>query len=215
MGPGLHLAPHASLKRMSSASPVRRLRRGWAWLAVAALAAASPASAAPQPAQLTATFKDRDAPRTGAKDKASRCTVDFVEIVDERRSPEMVGVIERRAVRAPTDVQAWMRAVLGGLAARGVEARFDATPAPGTPSARFTLQTAWIQSTVVTYSASVVVRLQAEGGAGGAIDKSYRGRVARTAYWSGGTATLQSAVDGAFADALDAMAVDLKAMCGG
>ncbi|MGZ8284510.1 MAG: hypothetical protein ACXW27_16430 [Allosphingosinicella sp.] len=162
---------------------------------------------------MTATFKDRDAPTPGTKGKAPACTVNFAEIVDERRSPELVGVIERRAVRAPADVQAWMRAVLGGLAARGVTAQFGAAGAPGTRSARFILQTAWIQSTVVTYSASVVVRLQAEGAAGSAIDRSYRGRVARTAYWSGGTGTLQSAVDGAFADALDSMAVDLKTLC--
>jgi hypothetical protein len=162
---------------------------------------------------LTATFNDRDGPKGEAKGKAPGCTINFAEIVDERRSPELVGVIERRAVRAPTDVQAWMRAVLGGFVARGVNVQFAAAPAPGTRSARFILQTAWIQSTVVTYSASVVVRLQAEGVAGSAIDRSYRGRVARTAYWSGGTGTLQSAVDGAFADALDEMAVDLKTLC--
>lgn len=194
---------------------MRRLRRGCTGFLLVGFAAAATAFAAPKPAQLTATFKDRDAPSGEAKGKSSGCTVNFAEIVDERRSPEMVGVIERRAVRAPTDVQAWMRAVLGGLKARGVDAQFGAAPAPGTRSARFTLQTAWIQSTVVTYSASVVVRLQVEGAAGSAIDRSYRGRVARTAYWSGGTGTLQSAVDGAFADALDSMAVDLKAMCGG
>lgn len=173
----------------------------------------SPASAAPKPAQLTPTFKDRDVARADARGIPSGCAIHFAEIVDERRSPEMIGVIERRAVRAPADVQAWMRAVLGGLKARGVDARFDSAAGPGLPSARFTLQTAWIQSTVVTYSASIVVRLQAQGAAGSAIDKSYRGRVARTAYWSGGTDTLQSAVDGAFADALNAMAADLKAMC--
>ena len=185
-------------------------RRACVSLAAAALAA-SPGVAAPKPAQLTPTFKDRDAPAAGTKAKTPACTVNF-EIVDERRSPDMVGVIERRAVRAPADVQAWMRAVLGGLTGRGVDVRFAAAE-PGTRSARFTLQTAWIQSTVVTYSASVVVRLQAQGPAGSAVDRSYRGRVARTAYWSGGTGTLQSAVDGAFADALDEMAVDLKTLC--
>jgi len=188
--------------------PRPKLRRGCVALAVVTLAA-SAASAAPKPAQLTATFDERDPP----KEKASGCRVNF-EIVDGRRSPDLVGVIDRRAIRAPADVQAWMRAVLGGLAARGVDVQFAAA-APGTKSARFTLQTAWIQSTVSTYSASVVVRLQAEGAAGAAVDRSYRGRVARTAYWSGGTGTLQSAVDGAFADALDEMAVDLKTLCAG
>lgn len=198
---------------MRPPKPTGWLRRACASLVVLGLAAASPASAAPKPAQLTPTFKDRDASRADARRTPFGCTIHFAEIVDGRRSPEMVGVIERRAVRAPTDVQAWMRAVLGGLAARGVNPRFDAAAAPGVPSARFTLQTAWIQSTVVTYSASVVVRLRVEGAAGSAIDRSYRGRVARTAYWSGGVDTLQSAVDGAFADALNKMAVDLKSLC--
>ncbi|HYD37184.1 MAG TPA: hypothetical protein VEA60_06195, partial [Allosphingosinicella sp.] len=192
---------------MRRPGPARRRRSAGLSLAIVGLAAAAPALAAPKPAQLTATFNDRDGPKGKVGEQASGCTVNFAEIVDERRSPEMVGVIERRAVRAPADVQAWMRAVLGGLPARGVDVSFDAAPAPGAKPARFTLQTAWIQSTVVTYSASVVVRLQAEGAA----ERSYRGRVARTAYWSGGTGTLQSAVDGAFADALDEMAVDLKA----
>ena len=197
---------------MRSPNPIRRLRRGCVWLLVANFAAACPALAAPKPAQLTATFKDRDAPMA-ARGTPSRCTVNFAEIVDERRSPETLGVVERRAVRAPTDVQAWMRAVLGGLTARGVNVQFDAPAAPGARSARFTLQTAWIQSTPVTYSASVVVRLQVEGSADSAIDRSYRGRVARTTYWSGGVGTLQSAVDGAFADALDLIAEDLKILC--
>jgi len=183
-------------------------------MTAAGIAAAAPAIAAPQPAQLTPTFKDRDHPN-GASGKTPACSIRFTEIVDGRRSPEVMGVIDRRAIYAPKDFQAWMEAVLGGLAARGVTARLepDAAAAPDIPSARLTLQIASIQSTVVTYSGSVVVKLQTEGGAGAPLDRSYRGRVARTAYWSGGTDTLQSAIDGAFADALNDMAVDLKALC--
>jgi hypothetical protein len=181
----------------------------------AALAAAAPALAAPKPAQLTPTFKGAGAPVEPAGEKKRLCAVNFAEIVDQRRSPDVMGVIDRRAVLAPKDFQTWMKAVLGGLTARGVTARFepDAAATPPIPSARLALQIASIQSTVVTYSASVVVKLKAEGPAGEALDRSYRGRVARTAYWGGGTDKLQSAVDGAFADALDAMAVDLKALC--
>jgi hypothetical protein len=200
---------------MRASGTTRRPRRLHGLILAAAFAGASPSLAAPQPAQLSPTFKDRDAPNRAPREGEPVCAVRFAEIVDARRSPDVLGVIGRRAVYAPKDFQAWMEAVLGGLAARGVTVRHDsdASAAPGIPSVRFTLQIASIQSTVVTYSASVVVKLQAEGGAGTPLDRSYRGRVARTAYWSGGTDTLQSAVDGAFADALDEMAVDLKALC--
>jgi hypothetical protein len=192
-----------------------RPRHGWAWLVAFGLALPVPAAAAPAPAQLTATFKDRDGPHIDAGARPPACTINFAEIADARSSPDIVGVIDRRAVHAPEDVQTWMKAVLGGLVARGVGVRFEpgAAPAPAAPSAHFTLQTAWIQSTVVTYSANVVVHLQAENAVGAKIDSSIRGRVARTAYWSGGRDTLQSAVDGAFADALDKMAVELKGLC--
>lgn len=194
---------------------MQRPGRGRVLALTVAFAVAAPALAAPKPAQLTPTFKDRDAPNQAPKHGKPECTIHVAEIVDERRSPDVLGVINRRAVLAPKDVQAWMKAVLGGLTARGVTAIYepDGAAVPQIPSARFTLQTAWIQSTVVTYSASVVVKLKAEGPAGAAVDQSYRGRVARTAYWSGGTDTLQSAIDGAFADALDMMAVDLKSLC--
>jgi hypothetical protein len=202
---------------MISSNRIRRPRLGWASVAALALTAPVPAFAAPAPAQLTATFKDRDHPHFDPGARPPACTINFADIADARSSPDIVGVIDRRAVHAPEDVQAWMKAVLGGLVARGVGVRFEpgAAAAPDMPSARFTLQTAWIQSTVVTYSANVVVHLQAENAAGAKIDNSIRGRVARTAYWSGGRDTLQSAVDGAFADALDKMAVELKGLCGG
>jgi hypothetical protein len=186
-----------------------------ACIVLANLAAFSPASAKRTPAQLTPTFKDR-APVAIANKGAnpSSCSVNFAEIRDERRSPDLVGVVNRRAVRAPADTQAWMRAVLSGLEARGVKVGFrpDAVGA-GLSTARLILQTAWIAGGEVTYSGNVVVKLEARAEGGRTIDQIYRGRASRTAYWSGGADTLQSAVDGAFADALDAMAADLRNLC--
>jgi|GEM_PF-2081453 len=194
---------------------VRSLGRGCALLLLAQLAAHAPVSAKRTQAQLTATFKDRAYP-AGTPKAESGCTIRFASLVDERRSPEMAGVIGKRGVLAPADSQAWLRAVLGGLESRGIRPAFEAAPAvgPAPPTASLTLQTAWIASTVVTYSANVVLRLQASAPGGATIDRMYRGRVSRTAYWSGGVDTLQSAMDGAFADALDAMAADLKPLCG-
>ena len=203
------------MTRVPVSGSARSLRFLSAAVLFAGCAAAVPALAAPQPAQLTPTFKDRDGPSGSSAKDAPPCGLQFIEIADARRSPDVLGVIDRRAVLAPKDFQAWMKAVLGGLTARGVTAWIegDASGVPGTRPARLTLQIASIQSTVVTYSASVVLKLEIEAGSDEKFERSYRGRVARTAYWSGGTDTLQSAVDGAFADALDEMATDLKGMC--
>ena len=182
------------------------MRRSRFLILAASFAAVAPAAAAPKPAQLTPTFDERSPPNRANP----ACAVRF-EIVDGRRSPEVLGVIDRRAVLAPKDFQAWMKAVLAGLTARGVTARLEPDAAADIPSARLILQIASIQSTVVTYSASVVLKLELEGQA--PLDRSYRGRVARTGYWGTGTDTFQSAIDGAFADALDEMAEDLKVLC--
>ena len=191
------------------------LRRCCAWFLLANLACFSPAAAKRTPAQLAPTFNDSRLQAPANAEAKAACTVNFVEILDERRSPELIGVVEKRAVRAPTDTQAWMKAVLGGLNRRGVKVKFDPNAAvqPGVPIAKFMLQTAWIASSVVTNSANVVVKLEAQGESGKTLDQTYRGRASRTTYWSGGVDTLQRAVDGAFADALDTMAADLGKMC--
>ena len=132
-------------------------------------------------------------------------------MTDNRRSPELAGVIWKRAVVAPADAKAWLRAVIGGLTARGVIAQFDA---PATVNAQFSLQTAWITDSADNFNANVVLHLRAQvQGSERSIDQTYRGRAVRTAYWSGGVDTMQSAVDGAFADALNRMAPDLKVLC--
>lgn len=191
----------------------RSLRRAFAGVLLANLVLISPASARKTPAELTATFKDRDAPTPSGATVDTACPVNFVQILDERRSPELVGVINQRAVLAPKDIQTWLRAILAGFNRRGVKPTFDAGVPARPPIAKFSLQTAWIASTEATYSANVVIRLQVQGVADKSLDQVYRGRVSRTAFWSGGVDTLQSAIDGAFADALDAMAVDMKRIC--
>ena len=192
------------------------LARGCTWILFFEAVSVSPAAAKRTQAQLTATFKDRSYPADRAIGPPPSCIVNFIGIIDERRSPEMAGVVGERGVLAPQDFKLWLQAVLGGLTARGIRPNFGSsvTADGAMPTASVTLQTAWIASTEVTYSANVVARLEASGTGSPPIDKVYRGHVSRTAYWSGGIDTLQSAMDGAFADALDAMAVDLRPLCG-
>jgi hypothetical protein len=194
---------------------LRMFGQGCALLLLGQFGAVAPAIAKRTQAQLAATFKDRTSLTIRESGAVPSCIVTFTDIIDERKSPEIVGVVGQRGVLAPKDVGAWLQAVLGGLAARGIRPVFTQEDAgAGAPVARFTLQTAWIASTEVTYSANVVVQLKARSAAGRSIDQTYRGRVSRTAYWSGGIDTLQSAMDGAFANALDVMASDLSSLCG-
>lgn len=183
---------------------------------MAGAAAPAPALAGKMPVQLEASFDDPKPEDPSPKETVPSCAVSFAETVDERRSPETLGVIGKRAVRAPDNVSLWMKAVLSGLSARGVHARFG-NPAAGQnpPTALFRLQTAWIAQNVQTYDANVVVKLEARNASGQEVDRTYRGRASRTTYWSAGSGVMQKAVDGAFADALDDMAADLKALCRG
>lgn len=195
----------------------RALISGCALLLLAEAAIHSPASARRTQAQLTATFKDRAEVAVAGQKSDRSCTLTFTDLIDERRSPEMAGVVGERGVLAPTDVKLWLKAVLGGFAERGVTPVLstDAPIETGSPTATFALQTAWISSTEGTYSGNVVIHLTARNSAGTIVDKVYRGRATRTAYWSGGVDTLQSSIDGAFAVALDSMAIDLKKICDG
>lgn len=169
-------------------------------------------------AQLTATFNERAGMVSVLPVGPPTCPVTIAEIVDKRQSPQIVGVIAGRGVLAPADTGAWLRAVLGGLPIRGVTPRFDDAPIR---RVKITFESAWISGSVETYTGSVVLRVTTldEPGTGQipsssqAIDQVYRGRISRTAYWSGGTDTLQRAINGAFADALDGLAMDLRKLC--
>jgi hypothetical protein len=177
------------------------------------LAIAMPAEARLLPAELTASFTDRDAQNaTPAKSPAPACAIAFT-LADERSSPQLAGVIGKRAVKAPADGGAWLRAVLAGFPRRGIAPQSDAAQGHA-PSVRLALRTAWIDSSVETYNATVVIAVHGEASDAAPVDRTYRGRASRTAYWSGGVDTLQSAIDGAFANALDQMAIDLKPLCG-
>jgi hypothetical protein len=183
-------------------------------LPATALLIAAPAPARVLPALLKASFKDRDRNGSGKPPAPLACTVQFTELNDRRRAPELAGVINRRPVVPPQDVQAWLQAVLGGLAVRGVPARFGPVAGdPTAPTARLDLKLAWVSELPGTYAGNVSVHLAARAPGGTTIDKDYRGRATRTAGWSGGVDTMQSAIDGAFADALNAIAPDLTKLC--
>ncbi len=176
---------------------------------------AAPVFAKKAPAILTPTFRDRAHPGVIDEKKTPLCPINFIEIADARTSPQLVGVVDQRAVQAPTDTRAWLRAVLNGLRARGIRPLYDGdvSSAATVPAIKFSLGTAWIGQSAGGYNGNVVISLTSTGTGSGAFSKVYRGRVTRTDYWSSGDDRMQSTIDGAFANALDLIAVDLKLMC--
>jgi hypothetical protein len=97
---------------------------------------------------------------------------------------------------------------------RGVPAQFGPVEGgAGGPTATLGLKLAWVSELPMTFSGNVLVHLTAGSSSGGRIDKDYRGRAIRTAGWSYGVDTMQSAIDGAFADALNQMAPELTRLC--
>ncbi len=176
---------------------------------VMACATTPSASARQRPAEITPVFKDRGVPQAIDLPKGQNCAVQIVAMRDDRMEKALVGIIGTRAVKSPLDSATWLKSVLSGLEARNIKVAFDAPAAPSATALSFALKTAWIDASPSTYSANVVAHVTHGDGA----EKIYRGRSSRTAYWSGGEDTLQSALNGAFADLLDKLTLDLGAIC--
>lgn len=145
---------------------------------------------------------------------SNACPVRIIALGDVRRSPEMIGVHDRRQIFAPQDRVAWLRSIVAGLNTRGISISFEGdAAAPDTSTAKVDLTTAWITNTKVNISASAVFRMQVTNVGGETFDRVYRGGNSRMTYWTNGRPVLQQAIDVALARALDAMAVDLLTAC--
>ncbi len=191
------------------------LRPNPAMLAVALVCGcAGSAWALPKPMTLSSTFDNTVPSQVKLSRKASLCPVRIIALEDVRRSPEMIGVHDRRPIYAPQDGAAWLKSIVQALSTRGIAVSFDtqADTAVGA-TAKIDLATAWITNTKVNISANAVFRMHVTNPDKTSFERSYRGGNSRMTYWSNGRPVLQQAIDTAFARALDAMAVDLLATC--
>lgn len=189
----------------------RPARRHALLLAVAAPAAAHAAS---RPVMLDQTYVEPGPPVSVLAKGAAPCAVHIVEIVDARRSPEMVGMLYGKPVLAPQDRVAWLRSVVGGLKARGIALDFNdpEIETPGVINAHVTLQTAWINTVQGNFDQSAVFKVQAKALDTRTIDQYYRGSSSRM-NWASGDREIKGAINIAFSRALDAMARDLAGLC--
>lgn len=137
-----------------------------------------------------------------------------VEIVDDRTDPSVLGAVAGRTVRAPADMHAWMRSVIGGLDRSGIAVEFDDQEAAG-PSelvAKAELKTAWVSSATTAKTASVVLSLRYFR-AGELIKAAdYRGSISAP-NWGSTQDEIQRMIDRAFDQVLSQAAADIRAAC--
>ncbi len=184
-------------------------------LAGAVLAAAGPASAMSAmvlPPLYAEPERPADQP---APPSADGCAVNVAELTDSRREPQTIGVIMAfRAIRAPQDRDAWLHSVVEvGLQARGFKTSFNAGEAPGAVNVRINVRNIWLTTQAMSKTASVVMRMSAAAPSGVAGEPhDYRGDVTGL-NWAGSTGEFNGLAQRTFAEALDAMAADLRPLC--
>jgi hypothetical protein len=158
----------------------------------------------------------REPPRSAAKNGAviPSCRLEVVAIQDNRRAPDILGVVGR-AVKAPDDRAAWLRSVVVGLSMRGFTVAFAGTAPPAKHAliVRMTLVSAWVAATSVNKNADVLWRVEAERPKTAGVAKDYRGAVS-SMNWTDDSKELRALVDQAFSRSLDAMSPDLHDLCG-
>ena len=135
------------------------------------------ACAAPAPMEVNPSFVDRSAPKPVATTAVRNCRLNIVTLTDDRRAPEMLGIVGGRAVKTPGDTQAWLRSVVNGLSTRGFTVDFsqNGTTGSGAVVASISLRTAWVTDVSITKDASVVFHVVASRAGSPTLERDYRG----------------------------------------
>lgn len=172
------------------------------------------ACAPPLPVALRSTYTDHFSAGTAVERNPPSCRVHIVKLTDERHSPELLGIVLGRAVRAPPDAAVWLRSIMNGLQARGVMPIFDDDRSESDVpiKVQISLLIAWLTDTGSNKTANVVLNVQTRSPGAEPGGRDYRGG-SSTIDWSASADELQSTVDRAFAVALDKLAVDFRQLC--
>lgn len=182
-----------------------------------ALATASLALTAwvPAPVEIDAVFVDR-VPEGYQKSKEppAACAVNVVEVADLRRAKDTIGVVAGRSVKAPADTTAWLTSIMGGLNARGLAVVSDPARAQGANdiTVRVGLKSVWLTAVSTNKAANVVLHIRAELAGRPPIDADYRGSLTNV-NWASTKDELKNLTNAAFAEALNAIAPDLRRLC--
>jgi len=175
------------------------------------------AAFAPQPVQISETFVDRlpEGYRLAKGEVAPPgCPVNVVQISDDRRAKDAIGVVGGRAVKAPLDTDAWLKSIMGGLNARRFAVSFDSArpPAAADITVSVSLKSVWLTSVMTNKAGTVVMHVHAERPGKPVIDKDLRGNLTN-GNWASTRDELTNLTNAVFALALDQMAADLWTLC--
>jgi hypothetical protein len=187
---------------------------GAAALVTAVAAATLAGCVSPVPMTLSESFSNPEPHPLRFSKGTKSCDFIVALIADMRTEPALLGTVTGRPVRAPEDVQAWLRNVLSGLESRGVSPHFDTNPThEATPLvADMTLRLAWVSEIHTSKTATTLLHMKLSRGEKVIAQRDYRGSDT-VMNWSAGDGELQRMVDRAFGTALDQIAVDLRAAC--
>jgi len=146
----------------------------------------------------------------------SACQLVVDNITDQRSDPTILGSVAGRAVHAPANTGAWLQNVVAGFDSRDIDVRFDTNAAhEATPLvASLTLRIAWVSDISTSKTANTLWHMRLRRGETQLVDADFRGADA-VMNWSSGDGELQRLVDRAMGKALDLMAGEVRAACGG
>jgi hypothetical protein len=145
---------------------------------------------------------------------APPCPLIVSTITDSRTDPALLGRVSGRPVRAPVDVNAWLRNVVAGLASRGVIPSFDVGSSLQTQPlvADLSLRMAWVSEIQTSKTATMLLHMKLSRGESVLSERDYRGSDTLI-NWSSGDGELQRMVDRALGNALDQIADEVGAAC--
>jgi hypothetical protein len=189
--------------------------------ALTALLLAQPAVAEVRPHILDATFVEPEAPKLEPGQVAPppippTCKIAVTGVADTRAYQTYMGNFFDQPFQPPVDKVAWVKSMAQGLSTRGFDVKFaesGAVPAGYRP-VRLELKQGWIDYPNGGFQALVKLRFQSQDPAR-PYDKVHRGTFWRTVFMATVGGRSNEAFHNAVAVALDNIADDTKAFCGG
>ena len=182
---------------------------------------AQPTLAEVHPAVMDATFTEPETPKLQPGQVAPApvpptCKIAVTSVADTREYQTYMGNFFDQPFQPPADKIAWVKSMAQGLSKRGFDVKFaesGSIPAGYRP-AKLELKQAWIDYPNGGFQALVKLRFHSEDPAR-PHDKVYRGTFWRTLFMASVGGRSNEAFHNAVAVALDNIADDTRAFCGG
>ncbi len=178
------------------------------------IAISSPLLAAPKPVVLPSVYQKLVPTNINVSKKAPPCRIVIASIADIRRDQSVIGVLGRKPVYAPDDLDVWRKSIVRDLNSRGFSVAMPGEAADPSAAAAvdITLDKAWITLTMANLTTNVVFQMKGTTTSGEPIASEARGGIAKI-NWGSGTNEIILAMETAFSRSLDELALELQKHC--